>query len=77
MDFNLAPFFQGDPVNTSIRVLTILFLIIFVFYSLLTIRQVSIMNHSLITRLEMGITLLAWFQLVLGILALSIVLFLV
>ncbi len=77
MDFNLTAFFQADPVNVGIRIFTILFLIIFVFYSLLTIRQVSIMNHSLVTRLEIGIALLAWFQLALGLLALGIVLFLI
>ena len=77
MDFNITSFFQNDPVNGAIRIFTILFLIIFVFYSLLTIRQVSIMNHSLVTRLEIGIALLAWFQLTLGLLALGIVLFLV
>ena len=77
MDFNLTSFFQNDPVNVGIRIFTILFLVLFVLYSLLTIRQVSIMNHSLVTRLEIGIALLAWFQLVLGILALVIVLFFV
>ena len=77
MDFNITSFFQNDPVNGAIRIFTILFLIIFVFYSLLTIRQVSIMNHSLVTRLEIEVALLAWFQLALGLLALGIVLFLV
>ena len=77
MDFDISSFFQNDPVNGAVRIFTILFLIIFVFYSLLTIRQVSIMNHSLVTRLEIGIALLAWFQLVLGLLALVIVLFFV
>lgn len=77
MDFNINSFLQDDFVNISIRILTILFLTIFGLYSLLTLRQVGIMNHSLVTRLEVGITLLAWFQLIIGILALGIVLFFV
>jgi uncharacterized MnhB-related membrane protein len=74
MDFNLNTIIQGDPVNAVIKVFTIIFLIIFILYSLLTIREVSIMNHSLETRLSIEIYLIAWFQLFLGIIALFTVL---
>lgn len=74
MGFDVNSFIQGDPINIGIKIFSIIFLGLFVIYSLLTVRQVSIMNHSLVTRLALGIQLLAWFQLVLGILALSIVL---
>ena len=75
MDFNVAAFFQNDLVNAGIRVFTIVFLILFILYSLLTLRQVSIMNHSLSTKLALEIQLLAWFQLILGVSALGIIAF--
>lgn len=77
MDFDLTTLITGNFANAIIRVLTISFFVLFVLYSLLTLRQVSIMNHSLVTRLALEIQLLAWFQLVLGILALLVVIFFV
>lgn len=75
MDFNLTSIIQGDLVNVSIRIFAIGFLILFILYSLLTVRQVSIMNHSLVTKLAVEIQLLSFLQLGLGIIALLAILF--
>lgn len=74
MDFNIISFIQGNPVNNAIKIFSLIFMVLFIIYSLLTVRQVSIMNHSLVTRLALEIQMLAWFQLVLGVLALLIIL---
>ena len=75
MNYELISFIQNDLVNTIIRLFSLVFLVIFILYSLLTVRQVSIMNHSLVTQLAIEITLLAWFQFALGVVALITVLF--
>ncbi len=77
MDFDLPSLFQGDLVNSTVRMFMVVFLILFIIYSLLTLRQVSIMNHSLVTRLALAIQLLAVFQLLLGGLALAIIIFVI
>lgn len=73
MDFNVTQLFQGDSVSLVVKGFAVFFLSLFILYSLLTLKEVSIMNHSLETRLSFEIQLLAWFQLILGLVALFIV----
>jgi hypothetical protein len=59
--------FSANSIGTVIKIFQIIIMVLFLLYSLLTIRQVSIMNHSLITKIRFELKVFAYFQLFLGI----------
>lgn len=59
--------FDTDTVGLVIKIFQLILLGLFVVYSFLTIRQVDIMNHSLLTKIHFELKLLAYFQLFVGI----------
>lgn len=66
--------FSSESIGLVVKIFQLILLGLFVLYSLLTIRQVNIMNRSLITKIRFELRLFAYFQLFLGIGVLILVL---
>ncbi len=66
--------FSSESIGLVVKIFQLILLVLFVLYSLLTIRQVNIMNRSLITKIRFELRLFAYFQLFLGIGVLILVL---
>jgi len=65
----------NNTVGLAIKIFQIILLVLFIFYSFLTIRQVDLMVNSLQTKFRFEIRLAAYFQLFLGIGVLILILF--
>ncbi len=63
----------SNSFTTIVKIFDFIFLGLFIFYSLLTVRQVSIMNHSVLTRGALWLNLLALLQLGLGVVVLIVI----
>lgn len=63
----LTEIFNSDNIGLVIKIFQLILLVLFVLYSFLTIRQVGIMNHSLMTKIKFEIRVAAYLQLFLGI----------
>ncbi len=59
--------FSSESIGLVVKIFQLILLGLFVLYSLLTIRQVNIMNNSLITKIRFELRLFAYLQLFLGI----------
>ncbi len=74
MNFDLTAIFNANTTEAVLKIFEVVFAGLFVIYSLLTVRQVSIMNHSLVTQgVGPVVRILAAVQLLLGILVLVII----
>lgn len=71
--FNLPNLLNFD-LGLAIKIFQIFVALIFIFFSLLTMRQVSIMNRSVITSLGPEIKIAAYFQLAAGIVVFFLIL---
>lgn len=63
----LREIFNSDNIGLVIKIFQLILLVLFVLYSFLTIRQVGIMNHSLMTKIKFEIRVASYLQLFLGI----------
>ena len=63
----LANIFSSNSIGLIIKVLQIIALVLFVLYSFLTIRQVGIMNHTLMNKFHFELKVAAYLQAFLGI----------
>jgi len=67
-DFIVFPeIFNGDSIGFVVKIFQFILLGLFTIYSVLTIRQVNIMNHSLVTKIRFELRVFAYLQLFLGI----------
>ncbi len=72
----LTNIFSEDSIGLVIKVFLLLVTGLFIIFSFLTIRQVGLMNRTIINSLHFEVRLLAYFQLFLGIGVFLVVLFL-
>jgi len=75
MNPNFLALFSSNSLALVMKVFELIVVGLFLIYSLLTLRQVSIMNHTLVTPV-IGplVNILAWTQLAVGILVLLVIL---
>lgn len=75
---NETPLIQNllkpEVIDLVVKVFQVVFLGLFLIYSFLTIRQIAIMNKSLLNSIRFELTVLAYFQLFLGIGVLLVIL---
>jgi len=74
MNLSQIDFNQLTNPNLLLRVFELLFLVLFVIYSLITIREVALMNRTIRTSLASFVSLTALIQLGLGLLVLVLIL---
>lgn len=75
MNPNFLAIFSSETIGLVLKVVEVIIGVLFLIYSLLTIRQVGIMNHSLVTPVVGPIVkILALLQLSLGVIVLLAIL---
>lgn len=73
MNLNQIDFSKLASLNLILHGFEILFLLFFLIYALLTLREVSLMNKTLVTPVASGVRIGSLIQLVLALVALGLI----